>query len=66
MTGRVYKLRIWIGLLAVIFTGLAIERTAQSGHMHGVGEGAVALVLWVLLVWGLVGHHSAAEGREAA
>jgi hypothetical protein len=66
MTGRIYKLPIWIGLLAVIFTGLAIERTAQCGHMHGVGEGAVALVLWVLLVWGLLGHNGAAEGREAA
>jgi hypothetical protein len=65
MTERIYKLRIWIGLLAVIFTALAIERTAQSGHVHGVGEGVVALVLWVLLVWGPVGHSSAAGGREA-
>jgi hypothetical protein len=65
MAERIYRLRIWIGLLAVIFTALAIERTAQSGHMHGVGEGAVALALWVLLVWGLVGHSSTAGGHEA-
>jgi hypothetical protein len=55
MVERLYKLRLWIGLLAVVMTAVAIERTIQSGRLHGIGEAVIALVFWALLAWGLLG-----------
>ena len=60
MAETLYKWRVVTSVLAVVMTGLSIERTMDSGRLHGVGEGAIALVLWVALVWTLTTHSKSA------
>jgi hypothetical protein len=65
MAETLYKWRVVVAILAVAMTALAIERTIDSGHMHGVGEGAVALVLWLALVWTLTTHSKSAGVNQS-
>jgi hypothetical protein len=65
MAEMLYKWRVVIAILAAVMTALAIERTIDSGHMHGVGEGGVALVLWIALVWSLTTHSKSAGVKQS-
>jgi hypothetical protein len=52
MAPRIYELRVWIALAAVVMSGLAIWRIVGSTGLHGVGEGIITVVLWGLALWG--------------
>jgi hypothetical protein len=65
MVETLYKWRVVISVLAVVMTGLAIERTIDSGRLHGVGEGALALALWIALVWTLTVHSRSAGVNQS-
>lgn len=45
------RFRVWIVILAIVMSGLAIDRTIQAHGNHGIGEGILAIGLWVLAAW---------------
>ena len=54
MTKKLAELRWWSLIVAVLMSGLAVDRFIQGHGANGVGEAILAAALWVGAVWGFV------------